>query len=87
MGSGTSHINIHDHTGLVVTPGCPQSLREAMDRLYYNPRQAALMGNNARDRYEELFTGKTMGAKYVSVYRQVLMEAAEVVDFSSAHSR
>jgi rhamnosyl/mannosyltransferase len=87
VGSGTSHINIHDHTGLVVTPGCPQSLREALDKLYYNPRQAQKMGVNARARYEKLFTGASMGAQYVSVYRQVLLEDAEVVDFSSAHSR
>ena len=68
-------------------PGCPQSLREAMDRLYYNPRMAVQMGANARQRYEELFTGKTMGARYFSVYRQVVIERAEAVDFSSAHSR
>ena len=86
VGSGTSHINIHDHTGLVVTPGCPQSLREALDKLYYNPRQAAQMGSNARLRYEQLFTGASMGAKYVSLYHQVMLERAEVADFSSAHS-
>jgi hypothetical protein len=44
------------------------------------------MGQNARARYEELFTGATMGAKYVSVYRQVLLERADVSNLSSAHS-
>lgn len=87
VGSGTSHINVHESTGLVVTPGCPQSLREAMDYLYYNPRKAIAMGRSARDRYEELFTGESMGKKYVAVYRQVVMEGSKAVDLSSAHSR
>jgi rhamnosyl/mannosyltransferase len=77
VGSGTSHINIHDVTGLVIPPGCPGALREAMDKLYYNPRLAQGMGKAARARYEELFTGRTMGARYAEVYRQVLLESAE----------
>ncbi len=87
VGSGTSHINVHENTGLVVAPGCPQSLREAMDYLYYNPRKAIGMGQRARSRYEDLFTGKTMGGKYLTVYRRVIMEGSEAVDLSSAHSR
>jgi glycosyltransferase involved in cell wall biosynthesis len=77
VGSGTSHINVQDRTGLVIPPGCPQALREAMDKLYYNPRMASRMGDNARLRYEELFTGKTMGARYTEVYRQVLLESPQ----------
>ena len=72
VGSGTSHINIDHRTGLVVTPGCPKSLREAMDHLYYYPREAEAMGERARLRYEELFTGKVMGRAYAGVYRKVL---------------
>ena len=74
VGSGTSHINIDHQTGLVVTPGCPKSLREAMDSLYYYPREAERMGEQARARYEELFTGKVMGRSYARVYRKVLEE-------------
>jgi rhamnosyl/mannosyltransferase len=74
IGSGTSHINIHEETGLVIPPGCPRALREAMDFLYYNPRRAREMGGRARQRYEKLFTGKTMGARYAETYRQVLQE-------------
>jgi rhamnosyl/mannosyltransferase len=73
VGSGTSHINIHQQTGLVVTPGCSRSLREAMDTIYYNPRDAEGMGHRACTRYEELFTGVAMGARYAEVYRDVLL--------------
>jgi rhamnosyl/mannosyltransferase len=72
VGSGTSHINIHQQTGLVVTPGCPGSLREAMDYLYYNSRVASEMGERAQARYEELFTGFSMGQCYAEVYSDVL---------------
>jgi glycosyltransferase involved in cell wall biosynthesis len=77
IGSGTSHINIHQQTGLVVPPGCRRALREAMDFLYYNPRRASQMGERARQRYTQLFTGKTMGARYAETYRQVLDESSQ----------
>jgi glycosyltransferase involved in cell wall biosynthesis len=86
VGSGTSHINIQDLTGLVIPPGCPEALREAMDKLYYNPRLACQMGSNARQRYEELFTGKTMGARYTEVYRRVVLESAEPAGLVSGNS-
>jgi glycosyltransferase involved in cell wall biosynthesis len=73
IGSGTTHVNIDEKTGVVVTPGCPKSLRAAMDKLYYNPVEAKLMGEQARRRYEELFTGAVMGAGYNRVYREVYM--------------
>jgi len=77
VGSGTSHINIHQQTGLVVTPGCPESLREAMDFLDRNPGRAAEMGRCAKQRYEELFTGVTMGERYASVYREVMLRQGQ----------
>ncbi|MEM0952907.1 MAG: glycosyltransferase [Pseudomonadota bacterium] len=75
VGSGTSHINIDRKTGLVVTPGCSRSLRDAMDFLYGHPEQAAQMGLQARARYEELFTGATMGDRYCRIYQAVVMES------------
>ncbi len=72
VGSGTSHVNIHGETGLVVTPGCTQSLREAMDFIYRNADKAVEFGRNARKRYEELFTGQKMGERYYSLYNQLL---------------
>ena len=74
VGSGTSHINIDQQTGLVVTPGCVRSLREAMDRLYYRPADAEAMGERARERFESLFTGEAMGRRYAEVYQDVLKE-------------
>ena len=72
VGSGSSHINLHEQTGLVVTPGCPRSLRNAMDALYRDPAQAERMGGAARQRFEAHFTGSEMGRRYASIYRQIL---------------
>jgi rhamnosyl/mannosyltransferase len=74
VGSGTSHINVDQQTGLVVTPGCQRSLRLAMDRLYYHPDEARAMGARARERYEALFTGVAMGQRYADVYRAVVRD-------------
>lgn len=87
VGSGTSHINIHEQTGLVVTPGCPQALREAMDTLYYNPLRAEEMGQQARVRYEEMFTGVIMGQRYAEVYRDVLLEEDVKADYVPRESK
>jgi rhamnosyl/mannosyltransferase len=72
VGSGTSHVNIHGETGLVVPPSDSVALRSAMDDLYLDSDKARLMGTNARRRYEQLFTGSAMGKRYAEVYRQVL---------------
>jgi glycosyltransferase involved in cell wall biosynthesis len=72
VGSGTSHVNIHGETGLVVPPGNSTALRHAMDELHQHPEKARLMGVNARQRYEQLFTGARMGERYAQVYRRIL---------------
>ena len=72
VGSGTSHVNIHGDTGLVVPPGNSRALREAMDELYGDAEQARRMGARARLRYEELFTGRRMGERYADAYQRIL---------------
>lgn len=79
VGSGTSHVNIHGETGLVVPPGNSKALREAMDDLHQHPQKAHRMGCNARQRYERLFTASRMGARYVDAYRRILAAQPEKV--------
>lgn len=75
VGSGTSHVNIHNDTGLVVPPGNSRALRSAMDEIRRHPDKAREMGANARKRYEQLFTGTLMGERYTEAYQQVLGHA------------
>jgi rhamnosyl/mannosyltransferase len=72
VGSGTSHVNIHGDTGLVVEAGNHMALRDAMDVLHQDQVLADRMGKNARHRYEQLFTGKLMGERYKALYTDVL---------------
>jgi rhamnosyl/mannosyltransferase len=71
IGTGTSYINEHLTTGIVVPPGDALALREAMARLAHHPRMAEDMGVAARKRYELLFTGKKMGHSYYELYREL----------------
>jgi len=74
IGTGTSYINIHGETGLVVPPSHPQAFREAMRTLWENPVQAAEMGVKAEARYRQLFTADEMGRKWAELYQELLEE-------------
>ncbi|MDA1076442.1 MAG: glycosyltransferase [Proteobacteria bacterium] len=85
IGSGTSHVNVNGETGLVVPPGSSKALREAMDQLHFHSSQARRMGQCARARYEEHFTGELMGKRYFDVYGK-LQEAAGSASVSNEPS-
>jgi glycosyltransferase involved in cell wall biosynthesis len=74
IGTGTSYINIHNETGLVVPPSNPQAFREAMRTLWDNPVRAAEMGVKAEARYRQLFTADEMGRKWAELYEELLEE-------------
>lgn len=71
VGSGTSFVNAHGETGFVVPPGTPQMLAQACNRLLDDELLAHQMGNNARERYERLFSGSALGKAYAGLYREV----------------
>ena len=72
IGSGTSYVNAHLETGLVVPPASPRSLAEAMNRLLVDPATATRMGRAARQRYEQFLTGESMGRAYHQLYQTIL---------------
>lgn len=76
IGTGTSFINIHNETGLVVPPSNPQAFSEAMRTLWENPERAAAMGIKAEARYRQLFTADVMGRKWTELYQELLAEKA-----------
>ncbi|MNY50998.1 Glycosyl transferases group 1 [compost metagenome] len=76
IGTGTSYINIHGETGLVVPPSNPSAFREAMRTLWENPAQAAAMGAKAEARYRQLFTADEMGRQWNELYQELLAEKA-----------
>jgi len=71
IGTGTSYVNIHNETGLVVRPNRPDELRNAMNLLKDNPDQLERMGKNAQRRYESLFTANKMATSYLELYKKL----------------
>lgn len=72
IGTGTTYVNIHEETGLAVPPDSPAALREAMHRLWSNPEETQRFGNNARARFQALFTADRMCESMVQVYDEVI---------------
>ena len=72
IGTGTSYINIHEETGLVVQPGSPEELRNAMKYLKDHPQIAAKMGVAARTRAKTLFFPEKQQQAYMNLYRSLV---------------
>jgi rhamnosyl/mannosyltransferase len=76
IGTGTSYINVHNETGLVVPPSDPRALREAMRTLWDNPALAAAMGRRAEARFQEHFTAERMATNYTALYHELAARRA-----------
>ncbi|KQT85125.1 glycosyltransferase [Aurantimonas sp. Leaf443] len=76
IGTGTSYINRHDMTGLVVAPADPEALAAAMAQMVADPGKAKRWGHAARERYLALFTDEAMGKAYGALYRELAEQAA-----------
>jgi O-antigen biosynthesis rhamnosyltransferase len=71
IGTGTSFVNIHGETGLVVPPNDPVALREALRMLHENSELADRMGDRAFQRYQKYFTADQMVDRYVELYAEL----------------
>ncbi|MCB5204835.1 glycosyltransferase [Neorhizobium sp. T786] len=74
IGTGTSYVNLHGSTGLVIPPNDKDALAAAMLRLMDDDALAQEFGRNARQRYVENFTAQRMADSYASLYRRILQE-------------
>jgi len=70
--TGTTFINRHGETGLVVPPNDSQALGVAMRSLWDDPDMAFIMGQAARQRYLKYFTANIMAESYCKIYREIL---------------
>lgn len=77
IGTGTSYVNKHGETGLVVPPGDAKAFAGAMTTLYQEPDNARRYGEAGRRRLESVFSGEKVGADYVRVYRELIGPEAE----------
>jgi rhamnosyl/mannosyltransferase len=74
LGTGTSFANRHGQTGLVVAPGDPVALAQALNRLLNDAALRQRFGAAGRERVEMLFTRERMVDLVESIYRDVLTE-------------
>ena len=72
LGTGTSVVNRHGYTGIVVDPGCSRSLALAMNTLFSDNSLAMQFSQNARHHYNTHFTPQSQGNKYLTIYRSLL---------------
>jgi len=72
VGSGTSYVNLHGVTGLVVPPGNPSALADACNQLANDRELARRMGQAALKRYEKLFSSQALGKAHVELYAKVV---------------
>jgi glycosyltransferase involved in cell wall biosynthesis len=72
LGTGTSIVNLHEHTGLVVPPRDIDRLRDAIVTLAADAELRAQLGKSARQRAEESFGLKTMLERVALIYSDLL---------------
>lgn len=68
IGTGTSFVNRHGETGLVVAPENAAELAGAMNRFVDDKAFGDRCGQLARSRYEAMFSGAALGRGYASIY-------------------
>jgi rhamnosyl/mannosyltransferase len=72
--TGTSWVNQHERTGIVVKPGDVNELRDALSRLLDCQALRDQLGDAGRKRAIELFTAETMCRATVALYQDVVRE-------------
>lgn len=72
LGTGTSYVNIHGLTGLVVPPRDPAALAGAIERLSSDRGLREEMGQRAKERVEKEFSHERMINSTLALYEEVL---------------
>jgi len=72
LGTGTSFVNSHGETGLVVAPENAHELSEAMRALVNDEARAIQMGKAGYERLQALFSGDVVGRSYYELYKDTV---------------
>jgi len=75
IGTGTTFVNLHNETGLVIPPEAPDALASAMRHIAQDEANSRVYGLKARRRYDELFRAESMCEAYYKLYRSLLEQA------------
>jgi len=74
LGTGTSYVNQHGVTGLVIPPNEPDALAAAIRQLVANPELRVQMGMAGRRRVEQEFTHAVMLDRTLAFYQEALQQ-------------
>ncbi|MGO9121285.1 MAG: glycosyltransferase family 4 protein [Desulfomonilaceae bacterium] len=69
--SGTVDVLERDTDGVLVSPGSPQSLADAMQAIADNPELALGLGRNARRKVKKVFSLDTVAKRYSDLYSEL----------------
>jgi rhamnosyl/mannosyltransferase len=72
LGTGTSFVNQHGESGLIVKPDDPAALADALNLLLADPTLRRRLGDGARERAHRLFTVEAMMKGVDAAYRVAL---------------
>ena len=76
LGTGTTYVNIHGETGLVVPPADVPALAGALRLLLADDSLRRRLGEGARDRVRRELTKELMADRVLAIYRQILGAAS-----------
>jgi len=72
LGTGTSYVNVHQQTGLVVPPRDPDALAQAINGLLADEALRKRLGEAGRERANREFSSEVMIDRVLKVYEDVL---------------
>ena len=72
ISTGTSYVNKHNETGLVVKPASSHELKKAIKYFLSNPKLVKKFGFNARKRAITKFCEDNARQKYLDIYHKIL---------------
>ncbi|AXA35368.1 MAG: glycosyltransferase [Candidatus Hydrogenedentota bacterium] len=75
LATGVPYVNRHGETGLVVEPGNPTALAEALNRLLSDPALRERFSRAASEQAQQEFSAERMCARLKAVYWEVLQES------------